>query len=1520
MSKDELNNASPQGLYQPEFEHDSCGVGFVADLKNEKSHQIIRWGLEMLENLEHRGGKGAEKNSGDGAGIKIQIPHDYFAAVCSKARIPLPEEGTYGTGLVFLPKTKPERQSIKDAFDVTAEKFGLKILGWRKPPIDNRTLGSMVLAVEPAIEQVFVGWAGQPGDADSLERKLFVLRKSVKCQARRAGLDSAHDFYVVSLSCRTMLYKGMLTPWQVKHFFPELKDPRMTSGLALFHSRFSTNTFPSWPLAQPFRYLAHNGEINTLRGNINWMKTRQSLFESDLFTPEEIKELLPIIDESQSDSAIIDNTVEFLTLGGRQLHHVMMMLIPEVWGDGRDESEFKRALYEYHATIMEPWDGPASIAFTDGRIIGATLDRNGLRPSRYFLTHDNILVMGSEAGAVDMDPANIKLKGRLQPGRMFVASLADGRIIPDEEIKRQVAERRPYKKWLDENKLSLEQLDPVPSQRQPDHKTLSLRQAAFGYSMEDLRVIIEPMASNGAEPIGSMGSDTPVAVLSDQPQSLFNYFYQHFAQVTNPPIDSIREKSVMSLISFIGAERNILAETADHCRVIEIPQPVLSNNQLERLRKINKPGFKAAQITTLFEANRAGGLEEALRRIRAEAEKAVDDGANILILSDHGVTSDLAPIPPLLAQSAIHHHLIRAEKRTMCGMVVETGEAREVHHFALLLGYGANAVNPYLAFETVEDMRRRGELSRELSETEAQENYIHAVCKGTLKIMSKMGISTLQSYIGAQIFEAVGLSEEMVAEYFTGSVSRLGGVGLDIIEDEYLRRHRYAFLSGGADGGALVEPGGQYAWRARGERHSFNPETIHLLQQSARTGDYAMFKKYTRLMNYHPEELNTVRGVLDLVYAEKPLDLEEVEPEEELVKRFFSGAMSFGSISKEAHETLALAMNRMGAKSNSGEGGEDPERFKPLPGGDSKRSAIKQVASGRFGVTSNYLVNADELQIKMAQGAKPGEGGHLPGRKVDAIIAKVRHSTPGVGLISPPPHHDIYSIEDLAQLIYDLKNANNKARINVKLVSETGVGTIAAGVAKGYAEAVLISGHDGGTGASPQSSIKHAGLPWEIGLAETHQTLVRNRLRGRIVVQTDGRLLTGRDVAIATLLGAEEWGCATAALVVMGCVMMRKCHLNSCPVGVATQDPELRKAFTGQVEGVITFFTFLARELREYMAKLGFRTVSEMVGRADKLKKKDNITHWKAKTLKVDRLLRMEDPHGRPTFQCEPQDFGLDAALDNQLIAHARPALEKKKKCRGDFKIRNIHRTVGTMLSAEVSRRFGQDGLPDDTIRFKLEGTAGQSFLAFGARGITMELEGETNDYFCKGLSGAKAILYPHRNATFVAEDNVICGNVAFYGATSGEAFIRGVAGERFCVRNSGARVVVEGVGDHGCEYMTGGRAVILGRIGKNFAAGMSGGVAYVYDRDGSMAGRINKAGVDLEKIEDAAELAEVKGMIERHFHYTESSVAQAILESWEDSAPFLIKVMPVEYKRALKDMSGAPTIQPDEEEVVIRG
>ncbi|MBI5178126.1 MAG: glutamate synthase large subunit [Nitrospinae bacterium] len=1491
-----------EGLYDPSFEHDACGVGFIANLKGEKSHDLVRKGIEILEHLEHRGAVGAEKNAGDGAGLLIQMPDAFFKKECTKLGFTLPPEGSYGAGMVFLPQEEQSRKKVMDIYKSCAAELGQELLGWRQVPVDNGNLGLSVRKVEPYIAQVFIKRGANAADQQAFERKLYVLRNYVKKTVTATGADKSNTFYTVSLSSRTTSYKGMLTSPQLFTYFLDLKDETLVSALALVHSRFSTNTMPSWPLAHPFRFIAHNGEINTLRGNINWMRAREAVFaESDMFTKDELDKLKPIIDETQSDSAILDNVVELLALSGRDIPHVMMMVIPEAWASDKEMSTAKKAFYEYHATLMEPWDGPASIAFTDGKVIGATLDRNGLRPSRYCLTKDGILVMGSEAGVLDFKPEDIVLKGRLQPGRMFVASLEEGRIIPDEEIKERYAAAQPYAQWLAEGKVELGQIASAVSDNHHDFSTLVRRQSAFGYTFEDLKMVVGPMAQNGEEPIGSMGSDTPLAVLSDRPQNLFNYFYQLFAQVTNPPIDSIREESVMSLVSFIGAQGHILHETKEHCRVIEIPHPILANDELEKLKKLNHGRFTSVTIPILFKPEE-GSLQSALEGVCKQALDAVTKGTNVIILSDRGVDARHAPIPSLLAVSAVHHHLIREGRRADCGIILETGEPREVHHFALLLGYGASAVNPYLAFESIADLLTRNILEEAIEEKAAKKNFTKAVDKGLLKTMAKMGISTIQSYIGAQIFEAVGLDDAFVDRYFTKTVSRLGGIGLEAIETETLARHRYAFPGETETAReTTIESTGNYYWRARGERHTYNPETIELLQKATRTGDYATFKKFSKAVE-NGAGPNTLRHLLEFTDS-KAIPLEEVEPEENIVKRFFTGAMSFGSISKEAHETIAIAMNRLGAKSNTGEGGEDPDRYKKLPNGDSRRSAIKQVASGRFGVTSNYLVNADELQIKMAQGAKPGEGGQLPGPKVDKTIAKTRHSTPGVGLISPPPHHDIYSIEDLAQLIYDLKNSNDRARINVKLVSEAGVGTIAAGVAKGHAEAVLISGHDGGTGASPLSSIKHAGLPWELGLAETHQVLMRNGLRSRIVVQTDGRLVTGRDAAIAVLLGAEEWGAATSALIVTGCVMMRKCHLNNCPVGVATQDPELRKNFTGKPEHVVNFFMFLARELREYMAQLGFRTVNEMVGHVEKLKAKDNITHFKAKHLKMDRLLHKAAKAGCQPYSCESQDFGMDSALDHQLIPLAKPALEKGEKVRAEITIRNQNRTVGTLLSAEVSRRYGEEGLPADTIHIKLKGTAGQSFMAFGAKGLTMELEGEANDYFCKGLSGGRAVLYPNRASMFKPNENVIVGNVAFYGATSGEAFIQGIGGERFCVRNSGANVVVEAVGDHGCEYMTGGRVVILGPVGKNFAAGMSGGIAYVLDEDGKSRHRINTGMVELDGLADPKETAMVKTMIERHHQFTQSPHAKKVLDSWNAMSPKFIKVMPHDYKRVMAEM-----------------
>ncbi len=1507
-----------EGLYDGRNEHDACGVGFVVHIKGKKSHDIVAKGIQLLVNLEHRGASGAEKNSGDGAGIITQIPHGFFLKKSTELGFTLPHPGEYGVGQLFLPKAESERKEIQKVFTRCVEESGQQILGWRLVPTDNSELGESVKRTEPSHYQVFIKRGKNAKDAESFERKLYVIRKYSERQIKESELPGNENFYVGSLSCRTIVYKGLFLSPQVMNYFPDLNDESYESALALVHSRFSTNTFPTWPLAHPFRFIAHNGEINTLRGNENWMKSRESLLKSKLFTPDEIKKLLPIIDENGSDSAKLDNVVELLVMSGRSLPHVMMMVIPEAWEKDPEMSPEKKGFYEYHGTLMEPWDGPASVAFTDGQIIGATLDRNGLRPSRYQLTDDDILVMASEAGVLEFPAESILLKGRLQPGRMFVVSLEEGRIIPDEEIKHRIATRKPYAKWLAKNKIELSNLKPPREIRQPDPETVMKRQKTFGYSLEDLRILMAPMVNGGEEALGSMGNDAPIAVLSDKSRNLFDYFHQLFAQVTNPPIDKDREEMVMSLTSFVGKEDNLLDETEKHCRVIELPQPVLTNDDLERLRWVDKNHFQARTIPIVFKASTGENrLQNALERIRRQASEAVQEGYNVIVLSDKPIDSDHAAIPSLLAVAAVHHHLIREGTRSQCGIIIETGEAREVHHFALLLGYGASAINPYLAFETIEDMRRRRLLKEGLTSEKAQYLLIKSINKGLLKVISKMGISTIQSYIGAQIFEAVGLSSDVVDEYFTGTVSRLSGIDLNTLEEETLLRHRFAYPESPEEESAELELGGQYQWRLRGERHLFNPDTIHKLQHSTRTNNYGGYKEFAKLIDDQSKNHYTLRGLLEFQGLD-PIPLESVESVESILKRFASGAMSYGSISWEAHTTMAIAMNRIGGRSNTGEGGEDAIRFKPMANGDSMRSSIKQVASGRFGVTSNYLVNADELQIKMAQGAKPGEGGQLPGWKVDKAIAKTRHSTAGVGLISPPPHHDIYSIEDLAQLIFDLKNSNDRARISVKLVAEVGVGTVAAGVAKAHSDVILISGHDGGTGASPLTSIKHAGLPWELGLSEAHQVLIKNGLRSRVVLQTDGQLRTGRDIAIATLLGAEEWGVATAGLVVLGCIMMRKCHLNTCPVGVATQDPDLRKLFSGEADHVVNFFRFLAEDLREHMAMLGFRTINEMVGRVDKLAPRREVKHWKAKQLNLNNLLyNMAETHkGIGTFCCESQEHGLEKALDWQLMEVAKPALEAAKPVKGEFKIRNVNRTVGTILSSNISRKYGEDGLLEDTIRFKFNGSAGQSFCAFGAKGVTFELEGEANDYFCKGLSGAKVILYPPRQSKFLPHENVIIGNVSFYGATGGEAYVLGMAGERFCVRNSGARVVVESCGDHGAEYMTGGRAIVLGEIGKNFAAGMSGGIAYIWDPTGKNATRINKDMVDLETITSAEEAIELKGMIEKHLEYTRSLTAKELLNDWKANVGKFIKVMPRDYKRALADLAlenaaghGAPTV-----------
>lgn len=1488
-----------QGLYDPYFEHDACGVGFVVNIKGEKSHDIILKGLKVLENLTHRGACGCDPLTGDGAGMLLQIPDEFFREECRDLRIALPEPGEYGVGMVFLPRDLAERNTCLGLFEKAVRENGQRLLGWRRVPVHPEHCGPLARQSMPEIRQIFIGKGVDVQDQEALERKLYVIRKSVERAVRAAGLRDSESFYVPSLSSRTIVYKGLLLPQQIPLFYSDLRDPRVKSALALVHQRFSTNTFPSWERAHPYRFLAHNGEINTLRGNENWMRAREKMFSSPLFG-DDIEKLSPIIEEAGSDSAKFDNALELLVRTGRSLPHAIMMMIPEAWQKHESMSETKRAFYEYHACLMEPWDGPASIAFTDGRLIGAVLDRNGLRPSRYVVTRDGFVVMASEVGVLDIAPTNVLHKDRLQPGRLFLVDTEQGRIVGDEEVKESIAGRQPYRQWLSENLVKLDDL-PEPRDLPPiyDPETLLTRQKVHGYTLEDLKMLMAPMAINAQEAVGSMGTDTPLAVLSDRPQLLFNYFKQLFAQVTNPPIDPIREEIVMSLKATIGSEQNLFEETPLHCHQLELETPVISNVDLEKIRRIAAGRIRSKVLRTLFRISEGGtGLERALDELCKQASEAVARGYSILILSDRGHDETWAPIPSLLATAAVHHHLIREGTRTRCGIVVESGEPREVHHFCCLIGYGAGAVNPYLAIETIIDMVRDGRI-KGVDEATAVEHYLKAANKGVLKVMTKMGISTVQSYRGAQIFEAIGLNREVIDRYFTWTASRIEGVGLDVIAQECAMRHHDAYhVPANLDG--ELDPGGQYQWRRRGEYHMYNPDTIAKLQHACRSGNYQLFKEYSRLVNEQSRQLCTIRGLLRFKPG-NPIPLSEVEPASEIVKRFKTGAMSLGSISREAHETLAIAMNRIGGKSNTGEGGEDPVRYVPDPNGDSRRSAIKQVASGRFGVTSYYLVNADEIQIKMAQGAKPGEGGQLPGHKVDQYIASIRYSTPGVGLISPPPHHDIYSIEDLAQLIHDLKNANNRARISVKLVAEVGVGTIAAGVSKGKADVVLISGDSGGTGASPLTSIKHAGLPWELGLAETQQVLVLNDLRGRIRVETDGQLKTGRDVAIAALLGAEEFGFATAALVASGCVMMRVCHLNTCPVGIATQDPVLRKKFQGKPEHVVNFMMFVAEELREIMAELGFRTVDEMVGRVDMLDTADAIDHWKAKGVDLSQILHKPDvPTSVPIRCVQEQDHGLDKALDHELIRLAAPALERGEPVEIEMPIRNVNRTVCTMLSAEVSRRYGEKGLPPETIRIKFTGSAGQSFCAFLANGIAVELEGDANDYFGKGLSGGRIVVYPPREASFVAEENIIVGNVSLYGATGGEVFLRGMAGERFCVRNSGVTAVVEGVGDHGCEYMTRGTVVILGPTGRNFAAGMSGGLAYVLDVDGTFATRCNMGMVDIVPL-DEEDAETVHDLIRRHYAYTHSAVAWRVLSGWKDYIGKFVKVFPVEYQQVLR-------------------
>ena len=1512
-------------LYEPSTEHDACGFGFVCDIVGRPSHGIVADALTVLANLEHRGASGAERNTGDGAGILVGVPHAFLAAAASRDGVALPAGGGYGVAVLFLPRDAASRDACTALFTATLAAEGLAILGWRDVPTDPRGLGDAAIASMPVMRQAFVARPQAIGTGEepdlAFDRRLYVARRLVEKAVQRSALPGRAEFYLPSMSCRTIVYKGMLNASQLLTFYPDLLDERLASAVALVHSRFSTNTFPSWARAHPYRYISHNGEINTLRGNVNWMFARQSAMRSAVFG-DDLRKVLPAVDLDGSDTAIFDNVLELLHLGGRPLAHVMAMMVPEPWSRDDAMAPARRAFYQYHSCLMEPWDGPASLAFTDGVRIGATLDRNGLRPGRYYVTRDGRVVMASEAGVLDIPAADVVAKGRLQPGRMFLVDTAQGRIITDDELKDELAAEHPYASWVAAAMARLEDLPEPAFVIPPDHETVLRRQEVFGYSAEDVKLIIDPMATTAADPVGSMGDDAPLAVLSDRPQLLYDYFKQLFAQVTNPPVDAIREEIIMATERSIGPEDNLLEPGPDAARQLALPSPVLSNRELEQIRALDggaaSRGFRTITLPILFKvADNGAGLRRAIEDLRRQASEAIAEGYNEIILSDRGHDETDAPIPALLAVASVHHHLVRAGTRGRAGLVLESGEPREAHHFCLLIGYGASAINPYLAFETIDDQVRLGIIPGPTAD--AEKRYRKAVVKGVIKAISRMGISTVHSYHGAQVFEALGLGRDFVDEYFTWTPSRIGGIGIEIVAKEVGERQDRAYPPSRPVVHRQLGTGGKYKWRADGEHHLFNPLTVHTLQRAVRTGDYAAFKDYTSLVDDQSTRLATLRGLLELRPALRPVPIDEVEPVESIVRRFKTGAMSYGSISGEAHEALAIAMNRLGGKSNTGEGGEDPARYEPLENGDSRNSAIKQVASGRFGVTSEYLVNARELQIKMAQGAKPGEGGQLPGSKVYPWIARTRHSTPGVGLISPPPHHDIYSIEDLAELIHDLKNANHEARISVKLVAEVGVGTVAAGVAKAHADVVLISGHDGGTGASPLTSIKHAGVPWELGLAEAHQVLLANDLRSRITVEVDGQLKTGRDVVIGALLGAEEFGFATAPLVSLGCVMMRACHLNTCPVGVATQDPELRKRFAGDPQHVVNFMTFIAREVREHMARLGLRTIDEMVGRSDRLEMRPALDHPKARTLDLSRLLaqpKVPEAYGRR--RTVAQEHNVEASLDaTTLLPLAAAALTEGLPVRADLPIRNVNRVVGTMLGSEITRRWGREGLPDGTIELRFRGSAGQSFGAFIPRGLTLELEGDANDYVGKGLSGGRIIVTPPVEATFTAHENVIVGNVVLYGATSGEAFIRGMAGERFAVRNSGATAVVEGVGDHGCEYMTGGRVLVLGRTGRNFAAGMSGGIAWVYDLDGGFAARANPEMVALEPLDDA-DADEVRLLVERHRALTGSERAAALLADWDASASRFVRVIPRDYRRVLEAQTRmlAAGLRPEEAEM----
>lgn len=1485
-----------QGLYDPSFEHDSCGVGFIANIKGVKSRSIVADALTVLQNLEHRGACGCEPETGDGAGILIQIPHGFFSKQCSSSGAELPPPGDYGVCMMFAPPDEKERESALKTFEKIVESEGQTVIHTRAVPTDNSSLGKTSRESEPFSCQMFIGRGSSTKPGTEFERALFVIRKQAEKQI------SSEWFYVSSISSKTVVYKGMLTTAQVPLYYPDLAHEKMESAIALVHSRFSTNTTPNWSRAHPYRFIIHNGEINTLRGNTNWMHSRHPMLGADggAFGSEPEK-VFPLTEQDGSDSAAFDNCLELLTLCGFSIEHAVMMMVPEPWFKHKDMDESARAFYRYHGCLMEPWDGPASVCFTDGEKVGAVLDRNGLRPGRYYVTTDDTVILSSEVGVLPVAPEKVVSKGRLEPGRMLLVDTREGRIVEDREIKSGLSEAFPYKKWTDEHMVNLSAVGPAPARENgiPPSDIL-IQQKIFGYTFEEIRILLEPMALNGVEPVGAMGKDVPLAVLSERPKLLYNYFNQLFAQVTNPPIDSIREEIVTASNMNLGAMGNLFSPAPDSCKVIQIDSPILSGGEMEKIRNLSG-GFKSAVLESFFDPGGGGkSLESALEEMFSKADEAVRGGANVLIISDRGAGKGKCPVPALLATGGLHHHMIRSGNRMKASIVVESGEPREVHHFALLIGYGASAVNPYLAFETLADMKRSGALAIELDD--AYKNYITGMTKGIVKIMSKMGISTVQSYHGAQIFEALGLSDELVDRYFTRTQSRIGGIGIDIVAEEAAQRYAKAFPERGNSSAEPLEEGGVYQWRREGEAHMYSPKTVHTLQRACRTGDFSMFEKFSELVGNEERAHFTLRGMLDFKFQKNPVPLEEVEPEEEILRRFKTGAMSYGSISAEAHESLAIAMNRVGGKSNTGEGGEDTRRWTPDENGDLRRSAIKQVASGRFGVTGEYLANSDEIQIKMAQGAKPGEGGQLPGKKVYPWIAKVRLSTPGVGLISPPPHHDIYSIEDLAELIYDLKNSNPGARVNVKLVSEAGVGTIAAGVAKGHADVILVSGNDGGTGASPQNSIQYAGLPWELGVSETHQTLLLNNLRSRVVLETDGHMKTGRDVAIAALLGAEEYGFSTSPLIALGCIMMRVCHLDTCPVGVATQNPSLREKFTGDPAHVVNFMRFVARQMRQIMAQLGFRTMNEMIGRTDKLKAVKPEGHWKAADINLDAILHRPDvPANYGTYCQIKQDHGIGESLDmTKLLKICAPAIERREKVEASVAIKNTDRTAGTIVGNKISSAYGSSSLDDDTVTLKFSGSAGQSFAAFVPKGMTMLLEGDSNDYIGKGLSGGKVAVFPPKQSTFAAEENVITGNVAFYGATAGEAYIRGAAGERFCVRNSGVDAVVEGVGDHACEYMTGGRVAVLGSAGRNFAAGMSGGVAYVFDESGDFEEKkCNTQVVSVSPVppEDGKFL---KTMIMRHLQYTGSTVAERILSDWEASLSRFVKVTPNDYKRML--------------------